>query len=82
MGIILLLPVELVVTESGGFTTGIATQVAFMVIITLCLFMLFCLIKSHKQIIKKEFVPIIALLLFIMISTMIQASFPQLLLFI
>lgn len=81
MGIILLLPVELVVTESGGFTTGIATQVAFMVIITLCLFMLFCLIKSHKQIIKKEFVPIIALLLFIMISTMIQASFPQLLLF-
>lgn len=81
MTIILFLPVELVVTESGGFTTGIATQVAFVVIILLCMFMLFCLIKSHNKIIKKEFVPIIALLIFVLISTIIQASLPQLLLF-
>lgn len=79
--IIILLPVELILLEDGGFTQGPATAVGFVIIFILCFFMLFNLIKVHKQIGRKEFVPIIVLLSLILISTFVQASFPQILLF-
>ncbi len=79
--IILLLPVELIILEDGGYTQGPATALGFMLIFASCFFMLFELIKTHKKIGRKEFVPIIILLILILASTLVQAVFPQLLLF-
>lgn len=79
--VILLLPVELILLADGGYTQGPATAFGFIINFGLCLFMLICLIRARKKIGRKEFIPIIILLILILASTIIQASFPQLLLF-
>ena len=82
MFFVLIAPVEFILSEEKiGYTTGLATKIAFLIIITLCMFMLINLISVRKKIRSKEFVPIIILLLLMLVSTMIQASNPQLLLF-
>lgn len=80
--IIIALPIQEVPLEGGGgYTSGAATQVGFIIIVLCCAFMLYSLIKSRHNIKKKEFIPIIALLIFMTITTIIQAMKPQLLLF-
>lgn len=82
VAVILLAPANFIALETGGgYTTGLATQLAFIVIVGLCLFMLISLISAHNKINRKEFIPIIVLLVLMIISTFIQASNPQLLLF-
>jgi len=79
--IVLFLPVELILANGSGYTSGPATKFGFILIMILCLFMLFCLIRCFKDIKKKQFLPIVALLIVMTISTFIQAMNPQLLLF-
>jgi len=75
------MPVEFISLGVSGYTTGMATQFAFLIIILMCLFMLYCLFVARKNIKSKEFTPIILLMILMLISTFIQASNPQLLLF-
>ena len=75
--IVLLMPVEF----ANGYTTGLATKFAFIVILSTCFVMILYLIKFRKKITEKGFWPIILLLVLMFASTMIQAANPQLLLF-
>lgn len=80
---VMFMPVKFIYPENndGGYTTGLATKYAFLIIVVLCLTMLFNLIRSNKKINTKEFIPIIMLLGLILTTTIIQATYPQLLLF-
>ena len=80
---VMFMPVKFIYPENndGGYTTGLATKYAFLIIVVLCLTMLFNLIRSNKKINTKEFIPIIILLGLILTTTIIQATNPQLLLF-
>ena len=77
----LILPVSFINTENAGYTDGPATKFGFLAIITCCIIMAIYLSKSKKYIKQKEFIPIIILLILMFISTFIQATNPQLLLF-
>ena len=79
--IILISPVEFILTEQGGYTTGPATKIAFIEIVLCCSVILACVFKSKKSMNKKEFVPLFILLFLMIITTFIQANYPQLLLF-
>ncbi len=81
--IILLLPVEFILLDNGatGYTQGPATMFAAALIISLCVFMLIELIRARKKLNRKEFTPIIILLILMMISTSVQSANPQILLF-
>ncbi len=81
--IILLLPVKFILLDNGatGYTQGPATSFAAILIMGLCVFMLIELIRARKKLNSKEFTPIIILLILMLISTSIQTSNPQLLLF-
>ena len=79
--IILISPVEFILTEQGGYTTGPATKIAFIEIVLCCSVILACVFKSKKSMKKKEFVPLFILLFLMIITTFIQANYPQLLLF-
>ena len=82
MLIVLALPVEIGwIAGTASYTTGPATKVAFVFIVMACLSMAVNLAKVRKKIGRKEFVPIIILLILIVASTVIQATNPQLLLF-
>ena len=79
--IILLLPVEFILLDNGatGYTQGPATMFAAALIISLCVFMLIELIRARKKLNRKEFTPIIILLILMMISTSVQSANPQIL---
>ena len=79
--LILISPVKFIITEVGGYTTGIATKVAFVEIVLCCITIFICILKSKINLKKKEFVPLFLLLFLMLIATAIQANFPQLLLF-
>lgn len=78
---ILFSPVEFIITDQGGYTTGIATKIAFIEIVLCCSVILVCIFKSKNSMKKKEFVPLFILLFLMLITTFIQANNPQLLLF-
>lgn len=78
---ILFSPVEFILTDQGGYTTGIATKIAFIEIVLCCSVILVCVFKSKNSMKKKEFVPLFILLFLMLITTFIQANNPQLLLF-
>ena len=78
---ILFSPVEFMLTDRGGYTTGIATKIAFIEIVLCCSVILVCVFKSKNSMKKKEFVPLFILLFLMLITTFIQANNPQLLLF-
>lgn len=78
---ILFSPVEFIITDQGGYTTGIATKIAFIEIVLCCSVILVCIFKSKNIMKKKEFVPLFILLFLMLITTFIQANNPQLLLF-
>lgn len=79
--IVLLAPVEFILTDKGGYTSGPATKIAFFEIILSCLVILISIIKSKNNLKKKEFMPLFILLFLMIISTFIQAVNPYLLLF-
>lgn len=75
-------PVELVLMDKEVvYTTGMATKVGFTAIIIMCFWMLIELIKSHSKIKNKQYIPIVLLLFLMIITTIVQATNPQLLLF-
>ena len=77
-----LAPVELVILKNEvGFTTGPATIIGFTSIIAICLFMFIEMVLFHKEIKNKQYIPIVLLLFLMTITTIIQATNPQLLLF-
>lgn len=80
--ITILAPVELVILKNEvGFTTGPATIIGFTSIIAICLFMFIEMVLFHKEIKNKQYIPIVLLLFLMTITTIIQATNPQLLLF-
>ena len=82
MVFVLALPVEVGwVVGTVSYTTGPATKVGFLFIVLSCISMVINLVKVRKKIGRKEFVPIIILLILMVASTVIQATNPQLLLF-
>ena len=75
-------PVELVLMDKEVvYTTGMATKVGFIAIMIMCFCMLIELIKSHSKIKNKQYIPIVLLLFLMIITTIVQATNPQLLLF-
>ena len=78
----MLSPVELIIKPNDiVYTSGPATMIGFSAIIVLCVFMLVELIKYHATIKNKQYIPIVLLLFLMIMTTIIQATNPQLLLF-
>ena len=79
---VMISPVEIGWVENEvGYTTGPATKVGFLLIVVACISMIINLVRSRNTIVRKEFIPIIVLLALIFITTIIQITNPQLLLF-
>ncbi len=81
MIIVMLMPVEFILSNGEGYTTGLATKAAFIILVTICIVMFVELISARKKINRKEFMPIILLLVLMFLTTGIQAANPKLLLF-
>ena len=79
--IILILPVEYIVTEESGMVSGAATNVA-MPCIMLCLFgILFYVIKNFKKIEIKKTLPLIILIVLMVFAIFVQVLYPEILVF-
>ena len=79
--ITMILNIKFIRLEDGGYTTGPATQFAFIQLIIINILIAIKLFTHKKEIKKIEFIPLIALESLMIVSILIQANIPQLLLF-
>lgn len=80
--ITILLNIKFVSVEGGGgYTTGPATQFAFTQLITINILITIKLFTHRKEIKKLEFIPLIVLQILMIVTILIQANIPELLLF-
>ena len=79
--ITMILNIKFIRLEDGGYTTGPATQFAFIQLIIINFLIAIKLFTHKKEIKKIEFIPLIALESLMIVSILIQANIPQLLLF-
>ena len=79
--ITMILNIKFIRLEDGGYTAGPATQFAFIQLIIINILIAIKLFTHKKEIKKIEFIPLIALESLMIVSILIQANIPQLLLF-
>ena len=81
IAIVLLLPIEYVVTQTTGSADGPAVKFAMVWIVFILFTILFYILANFKKLEIKKMIPLVTLILLMAIAIVIQMKFPELLVF-